>query len=49
MYVFLLSFTLDEDKLFSGSNVDKTTTEYKLWEEFSVVATNLLERMECRN
>ncbi|KAK7605197.1 hypothetical protein V9T40_007055 [Parthenolecanium corni] len=40
---------LDEDRFFSNFNDHSKNLEYKLWEEFSTVATNILEKMEAHN
>ncbi|XP_065215268.1 armadillo repeat-containing protein 2 [Planococcus citri] len=40
---------LDEDKFFAHYSDALKSMEYKQWEDFSVVATNILEKMEARN
>lgn len=39
----------DEDRFFADVNGQCENLEFKLWEEFSMVATNILEKMEARN
>lgn len=42
-------FPLDEDRFFAQYEDPSKLTEYKMWEDFSVVATNILEKMDARN
>ena len=39
----------DEDRLFPDYNDQLKSQQYKLWEEFSFVATNILEKMETKS